>query len=51
MTRKSKSTLAMSGIDVKEFSTIRDATRSLFSDLEQRSIATAPPSDLPNTII
>ena len=51
MIRKSNSTLAMSGIDVKEFSTMRAATRSLFSALEQRSIATAPPSDLPKTII
>ena len=41
----------MSGIDVKEFSTTKAATKSLFSVLEHRSIAMAPPNDLPNTII
>ena len=48
---KSNKTLAISGIDVKEFSMIRAATWSRFSDLEQRSIATAPPNDLPKTMI
>ena len=51
MTLKSNKTLAMSGIEVKEFSTRRAATRSLFSVLEHRSIAIAPPNDLPKTII
>ena len=41
----------MSGIEVKEFSTRSAATRSRFSVLEHRSIAIAPPNDLPNTII
>ena len=49
--RKSNNTLAMSGIEVKEFSTMSAATKSRFSDLEQRSTATAPPKDLPKTMI
>ena len=51
MTLKSNKTLAISGIEVKEFSTRRAATRSLFSVREHRSIAIAPPNDLPKTII
>ena len=48
---KSNKTLAISGIDVKEFSMIRAATWSRFSDLEHKSIATAPPNDRPKTMI
>ena len=51
MALKSNRTLAMSGIEVKEFSTRSAATKSRFSVLEHRSIAIAPPNDLPKTII
>lgn len=48
---KLKSTLATSGMLVKVFSRMRQATRSRFSGRLHRSTATAPPRDLPNTKI
>ncbi len=46
---KSNSALAMSGIEVKVFSTKRHAILSLFSALAPSSTATPPPRERPKT--